>query len=118
MERDWYSAVAFLPSLGAGVVHQNTAHEARRKAVEMFAVFKFQAALAEKFQEQLIHHTRRLVEIFRALRAKESAGDLPELWIDKLEKVIDGGGLSLVPLAQKHRNFARLRQADKTFFGG
>ena len=76
----------------------------------MFAVFKSQAALAQQLEEKLVDHTGGLEQVFRPLAAKERAGDLAQMRVDELKKVVDRGGLSFAPLAEKHRDFARLGQ--------
>src|SRR5271168_3255535 len=83
----------------------------------MFAVFKLEAALPNQLQEQLIYHARRLQHVLRALPTKESTGDLPQLRIDQLEKMFGRSRFPLAPLAEKHRDFARLRQENRSFLG-
>ena len=65
------SAVALLSSLGACLIDQNPAHEARGKAVEVFAILKTKTALPDQLQEQLIDYAGRLQQILRPLPAKK-----------------------------------------------
>ena len=46
---------------------------------------------------------------------KESPGDPPQLRIDQVEKMIDGGRLARAPLVEKHRDLARFGQIRKSF---
>jgi hypothetical protein len=109
MEGYGNSAIPFLPALGAGVIDQNAAHEARRKAVEVFAIFKPKAALSDQLQEQFVDYACRLEQILRALAPKEGTGYLSELGIDKLEEVLNGRRVTSSPVAEKYRDFACIR---------
>jgi hypothetical protein len=91
------------------VVDKNPTHEARRKAVEVFAIFKAKAALADQFQEQLVDYTCRLEKVLWAFASKEGTGYLPELRIDKLEKVLNGRRVACSPIAEKYCDFACIR---------
>jgi hypothetical protein len=110
MQRDWNPTVALLSSLGARVVHQNSAHEPCGKAVEVFSIFKPQAALTDKLQEKLVNDAGWLKQVFRPLSAEQRTGDHPQLRINKLEKVLDGCGIACPPIAEEHCYFACIRQ--------
>ena len=105
MQGDGNSAVALLSSLGARVVHQNPAHEPRGKAVKVFAIFKPQAALTDELQEKLVYDAGWLQQVLRPLSAEQRAGDHPQLRINKLEEMLDRGGIARSPIAEKHCNF-------------
>jgi len=75
----------------------------------MFAVFKAQAALANELEEELIDDAGGLEQMLRALAPEQDSGDLPQLRIDKLEEVIDGGGIARAPIAEKDGDFTSFR---------
>src|ERR1700744_4479200 len=99
------------------MVHQNTPHQPRGKTVKMFPGLTSQAALANQLQKKFVHHARRLQHVLRPLAAKQRPCNLPQLRIHQLEQMFRRGGLSLTPLAKKHRNFTRLRQETNLSWG-
>jgi hypothetical protein len=80
----------------------------------MFAVFKSQAALPNQFQKELVDHAGRLQQVLGSLASKERSGNLPELRVDKLEKVLNGRRIPCAPIAKKYRDFSSIRHADLT----
>ena len=115
------AAITLLPSLLSGMIEQHAPHQARREAVEMFAIFKAQVTLPDQLEEQLIHDAGGLQDVFWPLAAEKCAGNLSQLGIHDVKKPIDGVGSSLAPLAQEFCNFTSLTQAGQSFqgdFGG
>jgi hypothetical protein len=106
------AAVSLLASFGAGLIDQDTAHEAGREAVKVFAIFKAEAALADEFEKELIDDAGGLEEVFWSLAAKEGARDISKLGINKLEEVLNGRRVARVPIAEKYRDFTRFRHDE------
>jgi len=97
------------------MVHQDAAHQPRGKAVEVFAVFKAQAALANELEEQLVDHAGGLQQMLRPLTPEQDSRNLPQLRIDQLEEVIDSHGISRSPIAEKDRDFTSLGNSLSPF---
>jgi hypothetical protein len=110
MKRDRDAAVAFLAMFRACVIHKDSAHETGGEAIKVFAIFEFQAALADEFEEELVDHAGGLQYAFGALATKEGSRDDAELGINHLEQRFDGRRFPFAPLMQQHGYFAWFRQ--------
>jgi hypothetical protein len=108
-------SVPLLPSLGASMIEQNTAHQSRGETVEMFPIFEPQATLAYELQKQLVHNAGGLQDIFRTLSSEKGACDLPQFWVDDIEKAINSVGPPLAPFLKKFGNFTSVAQAGESF---
>ena len=96
------------------MIHKNAAHQACGKAVEVFAIFKAQAALLNQLEVEFVDDAGGLQKVFGPLAAKQRTGDLPELRVDQIEEVIERGRIATPPFVQEHRNFARIGQRRAT----
>jgi hypothetical protein len=110
MEGDGNSAITFLTAFGAGVVDEDAAHEAGGEGIEVFAVFEFEGALANEFEEELVDDGGGLEHALGALAAEEGAGDDAELGVDHFEQGFDRRGFAFTPLVQKHSDLTWVRQ--------
>lgn len=108
------SAVALLSALLPGVIQEYPPHEARRQAVEMFAIFKAQAALPDQLEKQLIDDAGGLQDVFRPLSTEKRRRDLSQLGIDQVKKAVNGIGSSLAPLSQEFCHFTSVAQAGES----
>ena len=82
------------------MVDENTSHQSRGEAVEVLAVFEFETALTDEFEEELVDDAGGLEDALGPLAAKEGAGDDAQLGINHVEQGFDGRRFSFTPLVQ------------------
>jgi hypothetical protein len=87
----------------AGVVHENTAHDARRDREEMFPVPAAAHRFALHFQIGLVHQSRGLQGVPRRLASQLRARDGPQLRVERLGDGVERGCLAILPGAQQRR---------------
>ena len=111
-KRDRLAAVAFVALLGARVVDQDAAHETGGEAVEVLAIFKVELALADKLEEELIDDAGGLEQVALGFALHEGAGDLTQLGVQQLEKMVGVELLTAAPLAEQRRDVFRRLQCS------
>jgi hypothetical protein len=72
----------------------------------MFAIVELKSPLFRELEEQFIDDAGRLQQIGGRLAAEKRSGDLPQTRVDKGEKRVEGGRVTITPAPQQQGDIA------------